>query len=220
MLQAGYTAADKIAAHELGRNLRTNEWAHMVLPPGLDVVFAELHGNMVDCLPSIEHHNAMIMITTLLEFLLAGIDAGGGRATSASQLDMFVKCSKTIADRVCAVFNQYLIPKMVGYNYKGVLHLPVMKVRKIGDTKAQQQLASGLANLAAQGWITLDDETENWCREQFDMPSFKGTRTPEDRAKKLADTANQNQNGNNPNKGDVSPANQNGGNSGADTQQG
>lgn len=174
-LKPGYSPADKAAGHELGRNLRTNEWAHMVLPPEMDVTFAELHGNMVDVIPSIEHHNAMIMLNVLLEFLLAGIDAGGGRATSATQIDMFLKASLNLATLICNVFNQYLIPKLVGYNFK-VQGMPKLKARNVGQTRDLQQFAAALKNLADANIITLDEETENWVRHYFDMPIFHGTR--------------------------------------------
>lgn len=174
-LNIGYSPADKTAAHELARNLRTNEWAHMVLPPGMDVEFAELHGNPVNVLTSIEHHNAMIMLNVLLEFLLAGIDAGGGRATSASQLDMFLKSSLMLAHLICDVFNQFLIPKLVGFNFK-VQGLPQLRVRNVGQTRDMQQFAAAIANLAKQNCITIDEETENWIRRNFDMPVFHGTR--------------------------------------------
>jgi hypothetical protein len=178
-LQPGYSQADKIAAHELGRNIRTNEWAHMVLPPGLEVEFAELHGNAVDVIPSIEHHNAMIMLNVLLEFLLAGIDAGGGRATSTTQIDMFLKASLSTAELITECFNQFLIPKLVGYNFK-VTRLPQLKARNVGQTKDLQQFAAAMKNLTAgdNPVITMDDETENWVRTNTDMPIRHVPRPP------------------------------------------
>src|SRR6202000_3063401 len=56
----GWKKADKDLAEKIGRNLRTNEKAHIVLPPMWNILFAKLEGQPVDCLPSIEHHNQMI----------------------------------------------------------------------------------------------------------------------------------------------------------------
>jgi hypothetical protein len=60
-LLAGYKEADKVALRTLLANLRSNEEAFMILPPSVDVEFAEVHGNLVNVLESADHHNFMIL---------------------------------------------------------------------------------------------------------------------------------------------------------------
>src|SRR5690606_25354998 len=69
-LPPGYTPNDRIVAHELGRNLRSNEKAHVVLPPFWEVMFAKLEGQHVDALQSAEHHSRMIFQNILGEFMV------------------------------------------------------------------------------------------------------------------------------------------------------
>lgn len=178
-LGLGYTEAEVKAAWELVTNLRTNEKAGMVLPPGVEVDFAELHGNLVNVLESVDHHDAHIMLNIMVQFLLMGIQNGGGKNTTGAQIDMFQKSLRYLANYICDNFNYYLIPKLVSYNFD-TDKFPKMRVRNIGETKDLQMWASAMANLAAQNLITLDLETEQWVRENIDAPDkLGGKQTPE-----------------------------------------
>lgn len=174
-LPPGATQADADAAWELVQNLRTNESSGIVRPTGMNVGFAKVEGQLVDVMKSIEHHNGMIMLNVMAQFLIMGLTAGGGRATTASQLDMFTKSMKYMANYFCDMFNLYLIPQLMVYNYD-TDKFPKMKVRNVGEDRQLQMFASALANLAARGLITMDDETEDWVRRTYDMPTRKTPR--------------------------------------------
>lgn len=176
ILPPGFKQADKDTMNELLRNLRTNEKAEMTLPPGYDVQFAELNGQLVDVLKSANHHDLLIMLNVFAEFMMLGLEtSGGGRATSASQTDIFYKSLWFIAESICAYFNMFLIPRLVRYNFD-IDVMPQMKVRNIGQSRDLQQFAAGLANLFHNNIITPDLETEQWARVQVDMPRKKGSK--------------------------------------------
>ena len=171
MLKPGYTQKDKDVLRNLLRNLRTNEEAYMVLVPNVDVEFAQIHGNLVDALKSAEHHNTMILLNVLAEFLALGISgsSSGSRATGGVQSDTYMKALRFVANYICDVVNMYLIPELVVWNYP-TKSFPQLQVRNMGETKDLQMLGSALANLVAQEAITMDTPTEDWVREVFDMP--------------------------------------------------
>jgi hypothetical protein len=175
VLPPGYTDADRDAAFEMVSNLRTNEKAGVVYPEGYVFGFLKVEGNLVDVLRSVDHHNAMVMLNVLAEFLMAGLTEAGSRATSASQQDIFTKANRSMADIICDVFNLYLVPYIVGFNFD-TDRFPLVRARNIGDTRDQQQLASALANMFAQEILTPDLDTENWARRVFDMPRKIGER--------------------------------------------
>lgn len=168
-LPDGYTAGDVSAAWEMVTNMRTNEKTGVVEPPGFKFRFEKQEGQPVDIMPSIEHHDARILLNVMAQFLLLGLQGGGGRATSGSHVDMFQKAMKYIANYICGVFNLYLIPKLVGYNFD-TTQFPQMRVRNIGETKDIQMWASAHSNLLSQGALTKTLESENWYRENLDMP--------------------------------------------------
>jgi len=178
-LPVGYTDDDKAIARELGRNLRTNEEAFILRPPGMTIGFAELEGDPVDVMKSIEHHNMMILLNVMLEFLLSGVESsGGGRATSSAQLSIFEKTLKYVANYICGIFNLEIFPQLVRYNFDTDKY-PKMQVRNIGEAKDLQALAAAFANLSDKRLITNDLDTEQWVRRQFDMPAKIGDRPPE-----------------------------------------
>lgn len=173
-LPPGYKDADVTAATELVRNIRTNEHGGAVIPPKWVLRFLELPGQPVNVLESIEHHNGQIMLNTMTQFLLLGISgAGGGRATSGSQQDMFNKSLRYVANQICDSINLYCIPYLVGYNFT-TDKFPKLRARNLGETKDLQQWASAMANLKAQGLLNWTPETEEWVREIIDAPIAPG----------------------------------------------
>lgn len=179
-LQPGYSEADKRVAHELGRNLRTNERAYIVRTSMMNVGFAELSGNLVDALKSAEHHDGMIMKNVMVEFLNSGTTEGGGnRATSATQMDMFLKAMRYIAEIFCEGINLYVIPNLVTYNFK-TRKFPQLQVRNIGEAKDLQMWAAAMSNLKSKGLLQIDDETEQWIRKQMQMPKRTTAYEPEE----------------------------------------
>lgn len=179
-LQPGYSKEDKKAAHELGSNLRTNERAYIVRTTNMKIAFAKIEGQLVEPLKSAEHHDTMIMKNIMVQFLNAGtgVEGGsGGRATGATSMDMFLKSMRHIAGNICDGVNLYLIPNLVAYNFP-TDRFPKVKVRGVGETKDLQMFAAAIRNLLSENAITVDEPTEQWIRQQFDMPRFTGTWVP------------------------------------------
>lgn len=179
-LPPGYNNEDRDFALQLVQNIRTNEEAGFVEPPGYEMGFVKPEGELVDIMKSIEHHNGMIMLNVMTQFLLLGIQdmGGGGRATSGSHQNMYEKSLRALGNYICQGINLYLIPKLVAYNFK-TDKFPKLRVRNIGEGKDMQMWASAMANLIAQRAITVDLETEQWIRTQIDAPIKLGDRPPD-----------------------------------------
>lgn len=180
-LPVSYTKNDLEAAKELVRNIRTNQEAGAVLPPGFVLTFAELKSQPVNVLSSIDHHNGMIMLNIMVQFLLAGVSesAAAGRASTSSAQDMFTKALKYVANMICEQINLQVIPELVRYNFDTTVY-PKLRVRNIGETKDMQQWSSAIANLLARNAVTMDYDTEQFIRNIIDFPSkVGGKQTPE-----------------------------------------
>ena len=179
-LPPGYNDADRDAAVELVKNVRANEEAGFVQPPGYVMDFVKPEGALVDVMKSIEHHNGMIMMNVMVQFLLLGIQdaGGGGRATAGSHQNMYEKSLRSTGNLICQAFNLYLIPQLVGYNFD-TDRFPKLQVRNIGEGKDIQMWAAAMSNLISQQAISVDLETEQWIRKQIDMPGKLGPRPVE-----------------------------------------
>jgi hypothetical protein len=159
-LPPNFSDDDKRLAESIGRNLRTNERAHIVLPPNWDIVFAKLEGQPVDSLKSVEHHNGEIAKNILGWFLTESNPKGE---------EMFLKSTRYIADIICDVFNIYLIRQMIDYNFSRVGY-PKLKARRIGESEDWRTYSFALRNYVGAGIVVPDDPLEAAIREDMDLP--------------------------------------------------
>lgn len=181
-IQAGASENDKKLAHMMARNLRTNEFSYIVRPPTLKVGFAKPEGNLVNALESANHHDDMIMKNILVQFLNMGLGSGGGgRATSATAADIYLKAMSYVANLWCDALNLYLIPRLVAYNFQ-TDKFPRLSVKNIGETKDFQMWSAGIRNLVDAGIITYSYETEQYVRTVADMPKRTAPATAEELA--------------------------------------
>ena len=159
-LPSNFNDNDRILADQIGRNLRTNEKAHVVLPPNWEIVFAKLEGQHVDALASASHHDLQIQKNILAAFL----DKGEGDLPEA-----FLKSTRYIADIVTDVLNKYAIPQLVDYNYSRVGY-PRLRARRIGENTDWRTWSFALRNLVGAGILQPDDKLEEHSREEMDLP--------------------------------------------------
>jgi len=158
----GWTREDKILAERIGRNLRTNERAHITLPPQWEIMFAKLEGQPVDCMKSIEHHNNMIMVNVLAPFLTEV-------NTSKEGLETFYKATRYVADTVAETTTRHVFDDLIKMNFSRV-KTPEMKVRRIGEWEDARTQSFTLRNHVGAGLILPDDVLEEHLREENDLP--------------------------------------------------
>ncbi len=174
-LPPNFTQKDRTEADQLGRNLRTNERAHVVLPPNWELLFAKLEGQPVDALKSIDHHDKEIQKNVLVAFM-------DGGAKDEDQV-MFLKATRFIANIVCDVFNTYCIPQLIDYNFVRAGY-PKLRVRRIGEQADWRTLSFAIRNLIGANVIRPDDKLEEHFREEMDLPkvdeaTIRETATPQ-----------------------------------------
>jgi hypothetical protein len=165
-LPPGFSTDDQKLADNLGRNLRTNERAHVTLPPLWDLVFAKLEGQPVDCMKSIEHHDMRIKSNVLGSFM----DATQG--TQDGNIDMFLKSTRYLADYVCDIFNKFVIKQLVDLNFAlGITRgYPRLRARRIGEWEDIRTLSFAIRNLVSIDAIRPDDNMEAQLRREMDLP--------------------------------------------------
>lgn len=164
-LPPNFTPEDKKLAEEIGRNLRTNEKAHVIVPPLWEIMFLKLEGQPVNALTSAEHHDLMIARNILGQF----INSAQG-SSQEEQQQLFLKATRYIADIIRDVINKYCIPQIVQWNWGEVENYPELKVRRIGDTIDWRTISFAIRNFVGSGIIVPDDDLETWVRAELDLP--------------------------------------------------
>lgn len=158
-LPPGFTDEDRDVANELGRNLRTNERAHVTLPPMWDLFFVKLEGQPVDCMKSIEHHDRMIARNVMML---------GAEETNDDD-KLFLKNARFVSEIQRAVLNKFAIPEIVKWNFGGN-KVPMIRVRRIGDTIDWRALSFAARNFVGAQMLTPDERLEEWIRDEMDLP--------------------------------------------------
>lgn len=161
-LPLGFSASDRALADDLGRNLRTNERAHITVPANWEVMFAKLEGMPVDCLPSIQHHNDQIMQNIVAPFY---------RDSNAKEdaMNMFYKGTRYIASTIADTMNRYVIKQLVDFNFSRGKY-PILRARRIGENEDLRTWSFAFRNLVGAGAIQPDDVLEEFLRVELDLP--------------------------------------------------
>lgn len=190
-LSPGFNDNDKKIMRQLLQNISSNEESFVLETPNVEITFMELQGQPVNVLESVDHHHMMTMLNVMAQFL-ANAAASGARANAATQLDIFMKSLRYVANYIADVVNMYLIPELVVWNFP-TTNFPKLRVKNLGETKDLQMLAAAFGNLLSQGGVTPTLATENFFRRVFDMPEIS---QEEYDAAQAAETANANANAN------------------------
>lgn len=158
----GFTEEDRRLADELGRNLRTNERAHITVPMNWEVSFAKLEGQPVDCMASIAHHDTKIMSNVLAPFL-------DDPSSKAESQDMFYKSTRYIGQTIADTINRHCIKQLVDFNFMRGGY-PKLMIRRIGEWEDIRTMTFGVRNLVGAQLLTPDDVLEEWVRDQLFLP--------------------------------------------------
>jgi hypothetical protein len=112
--------------------------------------FAELSGQPVDCIRSIEHHDQEIEKQILGQFL------SPNQKTAEQDQTLFLKATRFTADIVTDVINSYAIPQLVDMNWAGVQY-PMLTVKRIGEQEDWRTTSFSLRNYVGAGIIVPDE---------------------------------------------------------------
>jgi hypothetical protein len=162
LLPPGFSKADKLLADEIGRNLRTNERAHIVAPANWIIMFAKLEGQPVSAVESINHHSEQIRVNILAPFM-------GEARPSTESTDMFFKSTRYLAASIASTFNRFVIRQLVDLNFRRTKY-PKLRARRIGEWNDLRTLSFAVRNFVGAGLITPDDVLEAQIRDETDLP--------------------------------------------------
>lgn len=164
-LPNGFNDDDKRLADQIGRNLRTNERAHIVLPPMWEISFAKLEGQPVDALASANHHDSQIHANIMAGFM------DSSTVTKEEDQAMFLKGTRFIADVIVGAINKYAIPQLVDYNWARTgSGYPELVARRIGEQADWRTLSFAVRNYVGAGIIIPDQPLEDELRDEMGLP--------------------------------------------------
>ena len=158
-------AANIQRAEDILAGIRANERGYVVELAGYKFrVEGTGSTSVMDLDPMIKHHDFMISVSVLAQFLTLGSQEQGARALAQDLTALFLMTEEALGAYVADVHNRHLIPELVDYNYAGVTSYPKLSVSSI-ESRNVVQLISVLAQAAAGKLVTPDLGVENLIRK-------------------------------------------------------
>lgn len=163
--------AEKDAAEEAMMNLRSNEKGYLVKHAGEEVDILTPKGNALgDSIEkAIDHHNKMIQLSVLANFLSLGDDSVGSFALSTSKISFFLKHIDDKARYISEQFTKQVIAKLIRYNFGEDAEVPQLVHSNIVEAD-MAQLADTYAKLAEKGLIQTTPEVVKHVHTLLNLP--------------------------------------------------
>jgi hypothetical protein len=153
------------------KNFRAHQYAGALIPPKAKLHLVKGEFNIEALEKLISHHETKIAQCALASFLKIGEARVGSFSLSKDQSEFFMNSLKAIAQDVCDVFNKYLIPELLSYNFNEIDNLPELYVKDIG-IRDLKEFADITQTLARSNVLTPDKEgfLEDELRKIFNYP--------------------------------------------------
>jgi len=157
-------------ARAIGRNVRNDEISSVVIPHGweFELVASAGGGKTADTDMVINRYDKRMLMATLSQFLMLGMDNIGAMATFSGATDFFTLTLNAVADTIAETFTKFGVARLLelnGYDADGVRleHSPA------GDVQPAA-IADALAKIGAGGFITWTADDEAWLRSLMRLP--------------------------------------------------
>ena len=164
----GGANTDDAKAATIGRNIRNDEQAAIVIPNGWDVKLLSAAGSkQFDTDKTINRYEKRILTSALAQFLMLGQDGIGALALSKDQTDFFTMSVNAIGDIIAETFTQVAIPKLMELNGMSADGL------RLEHTPAQGGMGVTIVADFLQKvgpYITWTAEDEVWLRQIATLP--------------------------------------------------
>lgn len=151
-------------------NLRQNEQAYLLLPPGLEHHFAPSPGLDANTyLQAIQYYRAAMLMTGLSEFLALGTGStGGAYALGDAKIELFLKSLTGLQENICETITRQAIPRLMRLNGWGDVAMPTVSLPAVRqyDLASLGQFASMLKSIGAFHATPQDEE---WFRRISDL---------------------------------------------------
>lgn len=180
-LPEGYTKEQEARAEDLAQNVRASDKSYMIKPPGFTFEIVTPNGSSggVDMMPSISHHNRMVLLSTLSQFLDLGSGESGSFALSKTQLDFLMNNCEEKGKYFQEAVGIQGIKELVDINFGEQEWYPELRHTPI-ETKDLAVLATTLKTLTDSGVVEVDEDLKKWARPTFKLPELTDDETGEE----------------------------------------
>lgn len=173
--------SDYEIAKEIGKNIRVDEQACVVIPyPKLGTA-GDGEGMLVELLSAtgqrahdvgaiIDRYDRLKALSVLAQFIMLGMGKTGSFALSRTQSDLFTLAIGSWLDKIAGVINRIAIPRLLRYNsFSDITGYPEVVFSDVGLPDLEQ-LSWFVNNLVGRDVIVPDIELERHLRQMARLP--------------------------------------------------
>ena len=187
MTEGDDPSADVNRARKIVADVRNDEQAGLVLPFGWEfsLTASAGAGKAGDTDLIINRYDKRMLMATLSQFLMLGMDSVGSMATFEGATDFFTLTLNAVADIISETFTKFAAARLLelnGFDPNGVRleHSPAGSVRP-------EVIAEALSKVGAGGFITWTAADEVWLRSLFRLPEREAEEITIEREQNAAD---------------------------------
>lgn len=148
----------------------SHETQYITKPSGWEIDFIETKFEPEKVSKAVEVEDKAIVKSFLANFLELGLSGGGGSyALSFDQSDFFLGGIEHIADVICEVFNNEIIPDLIKMNFGEMKSYPKLCYAGISD-KVGKEFAEIVKILLDGKAIVADEKLDEFLRKKYDLP--------------------------------------------------
>ncbi len=170
----GYASGTiKREARKVLRNIRANEKAWIMQPPGVvfDILQSESGGRNNGVMSSIKHHADMIVHNVMADFISGVGKDGLGSTRTRTLADVFGAVLVQEADEIAEDLDRDVVKELCDLNFDMTNRdYPSVVLSDITDTDVAE-LVANITSLTAGGWLTPTPEDEDDLRKSLRMSS-------------------------------------------------
>lgn len=173
----GYLAA-RVAFENIGKNLRQDEQATVLMPLAYDSAGNKRYdmdlinspGQKIDTQPILARYGQQILMTMLADVVLLGHEKIGTQALSTSKVDLLAASLDAWLEGIGDVFNRHLLPRIFALNGKPTGELPTYEAGSVAPDDVAATV-DALAKLAQAGApLFPSDSMMEWLSDRVGFP--------------------------------------------------
>jgi len=167
---------DMTDAVELAENFRANEKNYIITPTPdwkVELLNTGVSGSSQTSgiAPQVEHHNLMLAMNVLAQFLALGTGGVGSYSLSKDQSSFFTLGLQSITRYIENQINKQAIKELIDLNFGKQENYPRLVFSDVGEVDFTE-LTQTLAILAQAGAVEIDNQMKVWVRKQMGYPEI------------------------------------------------
>jgi hypothetical protein len=174
-MQKGASDAQIARGNELARMYKGGEFSGGAVPDGMDLTLKGVEGYVKNPIDSVRYHDEQMARNFLQMFAQLGTTSYGSRALAENFIDFFALGVMAIADWFRDTFNQHMVEDYIDWNLGPTAPAPLVDYDRDLDPELAVQ---DLIQMVNSGLLIVDEETEKWLRNRWNIPQRKPGSTP------------------------------------------